>query len=238
MEKVIHRADSRGVTRNGWLTSYHTFSFADYFDRDRVNFGAIRVINEDTVKGGAGYAPHPHDNMEVITIPLEGYLEHEENLGGKGIIGPGQMQALSAGSGIVHSEYNASLTEPLRFLQIWVFTRMDNVKPRYEDITLGKSPKNKLQLILAPEKQATPNVGWIHQRAWFYMARLDKGKRVEHDFHTESGGVYLFVISGSVTLEGETLHASDGMGVWETDRVVIKATEPSHILLMEVPMRF
>jgi redox-sensitive bicupin YhaK (pirin superfamily) len=238
MKKVIHRAESRGLTASSWLQSRHTFSFADYLDRDRINFGAIRVINDDVVQGGTGYAPHPHDNIEVVTIPLEGAFRHEESLGGQGIIYPGQIQVLSAGSGLIHSEYNANLTAPLKFLQIWVFTQMDNVRPRYDDITLAKPVKNKLQLIVAPEKEATPTVGWIHQRVWFYLAELDKGKSVVHDFHSENGGVYLFVISGSVSLEGETLAERDGMGVWETDRVVIKAATPARILLMEVPMKF
>ncbi len=238
MKKVIHRSESRGLTANRWLQSRHTFSFADYFDRDRINFGAIRVINDDTVADGTGYAPHPHDNIEVVTIPLEGAFRHEESLGGSGTIYPGQIQVLSAGSGLVHSEYNANLTEPLKFLQIWVFSHMDNVKPRYEDITLAKSVKNKLQLIVAPEKEGTATVGWIHQRVWFYLAGLEKGKSVTHDLHSRNSGVYLFVISGSISSEGETLGQRDGMGIWETDMVAVRAETPSRILLMEVPMKF
>lgn len=238
MKKVVHKAESRGLTSNSWLESRHTFSFADYFDRERINFGAIRVINDDTVQGGTGYAPHPHDNIEVITIPLEGAFRHEESLGDHGIIYPGQIQVLSAGSGIVHSEFNANLTEPLKFLQIWVFTQMDNVKPRYEDITLARTAKNRLQLIVAPEKEASATVGWIHQRVWFYLAEMDKGKSVSHTLHSEKNGVYLFVISGSIACEGETLDRRDGLGIWETDRITLKATSPSRILLMEVPMKF
>ncbi len=238
MKTVIHRAESRGLTANGWLKSFHTFSFADYFDRDRINFGAIRVINDDTVQGGAGYAPHPHDNIEVVTIPLEGALEHEESLGDKGILRTGQIQALSAGSGITHSEYNVSLTDELKFLQVWVFSRMDNVKPRYSNVTPGKPVKNELQLVVAPEKEGSATVGWINQRAWFYLAGLERGKSVAHNVHSSNSGVYLFVISGNVACEGEKLKSRDGMGLWETGGLTVTAETPARILLMEVPMKF
>lgn len=232
---VLHRAETRGNANHGWLQSYHTFSFANYYNPERMHFGVLRVLNDDTVQGGMGFGTHPHDNMEIISIPLEGDLEHKDSMGNTAVIRNGDVQVMSAGTGIKHSEYNKNKNSQVKFLQIWVFPNKRNVTPRYDQITLDAADrKNKLQQILSPN----PNDAgvWIHQDAWFHLTDLDKGKSIEYKIKKAGNGVYAFVLSGDVTINGQSLHRRDGLGIWDTNELSIAADSHTELLLMEVPM--
>ena len=233
---MIHKADTRGHANHGWLDSHHTFSFARYHDPARVNFGVLRVLNDDNVKGGMGFGQHPHDNMEIISIPLKGSLEHGDNTGGHGIIKSGEVQIMSAGSGIVHSEKNASKTEAVNFLQIWVFPKEENIIPRYDQKEFNSNERiNKLQTVISPEKENISAL-WINQDAWFHLGNLKKGFTTDYALKKNGNGVYAFIIEGEVTINGQKLNKRDGLGVWETDKISISADTDTEVLLMEVPM--
>jgi len=234
---VIHKADTRGHANHGWLDSYHTFSFANYHDPERVHFGALRVLNDDTVSGGMGFGTHPHDNMEIISIPLEGDLEHRDSMGTVAVIKQGDIQVMSAGTGIQHSEKNKKQDQPVKFLQIWVFPNKRNVEPRYGQITLNSEDrKNKLQQILSPNPEDSGV--WIHQNAWFHLAKLDNGKEVKYDLKKEGNGIYVFVLEGDVSINDQKLNRRDGMEITKTKELNIKADSDTELLLMEVPMVF
>jgi quercetin 2,3-dioxygenase len=235
MKTILHKANTRGHANHGWLDSYHTFSFAGYYDPTRVNFGALRVLNDDVVAGGAGFGQHPHDNMEIISIPLRGALEHGDNTGGHGIIKSGEVQIMSAGSGIAHSEKNASKTEDVNFLQIWVFPKERNIQPRYDQKLFSAADRiNKFQTVVSPEK----NNGalWINQDAWFSLGKLNEGESTQYTINKKGNGVYAFVIDGDVTIENQKLNKRDGLGIWETDALTIVADKNAEVLLIEVPM--
>lgn len=235
MKTVIHKAETRGHANHGWLNSHHTFSFAGYHDPSRVHFGALRVLNDDIVQGGRGFGQHPHDNMEIISIPLKGTLEHGDNTGGRGIIKSGEVQIMSAGSGIAHSEKNASPTEAVNFLQIWVFPKEKNIQPRYDQKLFSAEERiNKFQTVVAPEKNDSSL--WINQDAWFSLGNLQSGSTTEYTLNKNNSGVYAFVIEGDVTINGEKLNKRDGLGVWDTDKLSIVADSNAEVLLMEVPM--
>lgn len=235
MKTIIHKAASRGHARHGWLDTYHTFSFADYYDPKRVHFGALRVLNDDTIAPGKGFDTHPHNNMEIITIPLEGDLEHKDSMGNKGIIRHGQVQVMSAGTGIMHSEYNANNDQDVKLLQIWVFPNKRNVEPRYDMISISDLGKeNELFQILSPDPD--DEGVWIHQDAWFHLGYLDKGWQGDYVLKEKNHGVYLFIISGEVDINGQNMDKRDGMGIWETSKISINAIKDAHVLLMEVPM--
>jgi redox-sensitive bicupin YhaK (pirin superfamily) len=232
---VLHKADTRGHANHGWLNSYHSFSFANYYNPERMHFGVLRVLNDDTVQGGRGFGAHPHDNMEIISIPLEGDLEHKDSMGNTTVIKNGDVQVMSAGTGISHSEYNKNRDQLVKFLQIWVFPNKRNVTPRYDQITLNLADrKNKLQQILSPN--ADDEGVWIHQNAWFHLGALDKDFTTQYHIKSPGNGVYAFVINGDVTVGGQALHARDGFGIWNVDTIDIKADSNAEILLMEVPM--
>jgi redox-sensitive bicupin YhaK (pirin superfamily) len=235
MKTVLHKAETRGHANHGWLNSHHTFSFAGYHDPSRINFGALRVLNDDIVAGGRGFGQHPHDNMEIISIPLKGELEHGDNAGGHGIIKSGEVQIMSAGSGIAHSEKNASSTEAVNFLQIWVFPKVKNIQPRYDQkLFPAEERMNKFQIVVSPEKDN--NGLWINQDAWFLLGKLSTGFSTEYALNKKSNGVYAFVIEGDVTVNGQKLNKRDGLGVWDTDKLSIAADSEAEVLLMEVPM--
>lgn len=235
MKTILHRAETRGHANHGWLDSHHTFSFAGYQDPSRVHFGMLRVLNDDIVKGGMGFGRHPHDNMEIVSIPLRGALEHGDNTGGHGIIRSGEVQIMSAGSGIAHSEKNASSTEDVNFLQIWVFPKERNIQPRYEQkLFESKDRVNKFQVVVSPEKNETSL--WINQDAWFNLASLKKDSVTDYKLHDSSHGVYAFIIEGNVTINGQPLNKRDGFGVWDTDSVSVTASDDAEVLLIEVPM--
>lgn len=235
MKTTLHKANTRGHANHGWLDSHHTFSFAGYHNPTRVNFGALRVLNDDIVTGGMGFGQHPHDNMEIVSIPLKGALEHGDNTGGRGIIKSGEVQIMSAGSGIVHSEKNASKTEAVNFLQIWVFPKERDIKPRYDQKVFASADRhNELQAIISPEKDS--NGLWINQDAWFVLGNFSKDFSTEYTLNKNSNGVYAFVIEGDVTINEQKLNKRDGLGVWDTDKISITADTDAEILLIEVPM--
>lgn len=235
MEKIIHRADTRGHADHGWLNSYHTFSFAGYYNPERIHFGALRVLNDDVVKGGMGFGAHPHDNMEIVSIPLSGALEHRDNTGRHTIIRSNDVQIMSAGTGIVHSEFNASKIEPVNFLQIWVFPKLRNIQPRYEQKTFDPEHRvNRLQVVVSPEKDGEGV--WINQDAWFSLGKFDAAQRVTYAPYLPSNGVYLFVINGEIELAGEILKKRDAIGLCNFDTIDIRALADTELLLMEVPM--
>lgn len=235
MKTILHKANTRGHANHGWLDSYHTFSFAGYHDPTRIHFGALRVLNDDVVKGGAGFGQHPHDNMEIISIPLRGALEHGDNTGGHGIIKSGEVQIMSAGSGIAHSEKNASKTEDVNFLQIWVFPKEKNIQPRYDQKLFPASDRiNKFQTVVSPEKSS--GALWINQNAWFSLGKFDKTATIEYTLNKQGNGVYAFVIEGDVTINDQKLNKRDGFGVWDVEKISIVSDSQSEVLLMEVPM--
>ena len=236
--KIIHRSNTRGAANHGWLNAKHSFSFANYYNPDRIHFGVLRVLNDDTVAPGMGFGKHPHDNMEIVTIPLEGAIEHKDSMGNQGVINYGDVQVMSAGTGIQHSEFNASKTELLKLFQIWLFPNKKNVQPRYDQVTLDiKDRRNKLQQILAPETEG--NGLWIHQDAWFSMGVLDKDFSVDYTIKRKGNGVYVMVVKGSVTIDGETLNERDAIGLWDIDTLSIKAdSQDAEVLVMDVPMGF
>jgi redox-sensitive bicupin YhaK (pirin superfamily) len=233
---VLHPAATRGHANHGWLDSYHTFSFANYYNPERMHFGVLRVLNDDTVAPGMGFGTHPHDNMEIISIPLEGDLEHKDSMGNVATIRHGDIQVMSAGTGIRHSEYNKNKDKQVKFVQIWVFPNKRNVSPRYDQITLNVPDRqNRLQQILSPDPH---DAGvWIHQDAWFHLGVFDKGKEAEYAVKKKGNGVYAFVLRGSFTLNGQLLHTRDGFGIWDINRIHLRSeTKDSEILLMDVPM--
>jgi quercetin 2,3-dioxygenase len=233
---VLHKAETRGNANHGWLNSYHTFSFANYYNPERMNFGVLRVLNDDTVSEGRGFGTHPHDNMEIISIPLSGDLEHQDSMGNKTVIRNGDVQVMSAGTGIKHSEYNKNTDKLVKFLQIWVFPNKRNVTPRYDQITLNLEDRhNTLQQILSPNAE---DAGvWIHQNAWFHLGSLDKGFQTEYKLKGGTGnGVYAFLLSGEMSINGQKLNARDGFGIWDTQSFELVADAASEILLMEIPM--
>ena len=233
---ILHKAETRGDADHGWLHSRHTFSFADYYDPERTHFGALRVLNDDWVAPGMGFDTHPHTNMEIISIPLEGDLEHKDSMGNVSVIKNGDIQVMSAGTGIRHSEYNKNKDKPVKFLQIWVFPDRQNVQPRYDQVTLNLDDRhNKLQQILSPSPD--DEGVWIYQNAWFHLGRFDKGIVDAYNFKTKGNGVYFFVLSGEITVDDQQLKTRDGFGIWNTEMITIKADSESEILLMEVPMK-
>lgn len=232
---VIHKADTRGDANHGWLKSKHSFSFANYYNPDRMHFGVLRVLNDDSVEAGMGFGTHPHDNMEIISIPLEGDLEHKDSMNNVAVIKSGDIQVMSAGTGIYHSEYNKSKEKPVKFLQIWVFPNKRNVTPRYDQITLNLADRhNKLQQILSPN----PNDEgvWIHQDAWFHLGKFDKGVSTEYNFKKQGNGLYVFNLNGTLKINGQAIETRDGFGIWDTNKVSIQAETDAEFLLMEVPM--
>ena len=236
MKTVLHKANTRGHANHGWLDTRHTFSFANYRNPERMHFGVLRVLNDDRVAAGRGFGRHPHDNMEIISIPLEGDLEHKDSMGNVATIRQGDVQVMSAGTGIYHSEYNKNKDQEVKFLQIWMFPRQKNVAPRYDQITLNNNNlRNKLYQILSP----SPNDEgvWVHQDAWFHLGNLEKGCRESYRVKRSGNGVYAFVLEGRVTIAGQPLEKRDGFGMWDTDSFEIVADADTKLLLMDVPMQ-
>jgi redox-sensitive bicupin YhaK (pirin superfamily) len=235
---ILHKAETRGHANHGWLDSYHTFSFANYYNPERMNFGALRVLNDDRIDPGMGFGKHPHDNMEIISIPLSGDLEHKDSMGNVAVIKSGDIQVMSAGTGITHSEYNKNTDRAGKFLQIWVIPNQYNVTPRYDQITLNPQEQhNKLHQIVSPDSD--DDGVWINQDAWFHLGVFDKDFVVEYPLKKEGNGVYAFVIKGQFTILNIDLNSRDGLGITNTNNITIKSTsQDSEILIMEVPMTF
>lgn len=235
MKTILHKANTRGHADHGWLNSYHTFSFAGYYNKERMHFGALRVLNDDTVTAGMGFGKHPHDNMEIISIPLSGDLEHNDTTGRHEIIKQGDVQIMSAGSGIAHSEKNANDIKEVKFLQIWVMPKERNIEPRYEQKYFPlQNRKNALQTVVAPDDA---NAVWINQNAWFTLGNLDRTKTSNYTLHDTKSGVYVFVLKGDVTINGIELQQRDGLAIEEFEALDIKADSNTDFLIIEVPMQ-
>ena len=234
---VLHKAGTRGDARHGWLHSRHTFSFANYYNPERIHFGALRVINDDIVEAGMGFGTHPHDNMEIISIPLEGDLEHKDSMGNVAVIRHGDIQVMSAGTGIFHSEYNQNKDRSVKFLQIWIFPKKKQVKPRYDQLTLNVADRrNRLQQVLSPDLE--DEGVWIHQNAWFHLGNFDQGMTAEYQVKAKGNGVYAFIISGDMSINGQSLNPRDGFGLWDVESLSFKADSDTEILLLEVPLKW
>ena len=233
---VLHKAGTRGHADHGWLNAHHTFSFANYYDPERMHFGVLRVLNDDAIAAGKGFGTHPHDNMEIITIPLSGTIEHKDSMGNSGTSAAGEVQVMSAGTGITHSEFNHKQDAELRLLQIWVFPNKRNVTPRYGQITLQPaSAENGFEQILSPSPDDAGM--WIHQDAWFTMGRFDPGQRTGYVVKRSGNGVYAFVLEGEATINGQALTQRDGLGIWDVESIdITSGANGAHILLMDVPM--
>ena len=235
MKTVYHKASSRGHADHGWLKANHSFSFANYYDPDKVHFGVLRVLNDDQIAPGRGFGTHPHDNMEIISIPLEGALRHKDNMGNTEVVRSGDVQVMSAGTGITHSEINANSDQVMKLLQIWLFPNQKDVAPRYDQISIRDiESKNEFYQILSPDKE--DQGVWIHQDAWFHLGEFDQNVTTTYDVKSKGNGVYVFVIEGNAEIDGQSLNLRDGLGVWDTDQFEIKVDEGSRILLMDVPM--
>lgn len=235
LQYTLHKAETRGDANHGWLQSKHTFSFANYYDANRMHFGVLRVLNDDTVSAGMGFGTHSHNNMEIISIPLEGDLEHKDSMGNTTVIRKGDIQIMSAGTGIQHSEYNKNKDAEVKFLQIWIIPNKKNVTPRYDQITLNPlDRKNQLQQIISPYPD---DAGiWIHQNAWFYLADFDTDFSLSYSLKSKENGLYIFILNGQIQINDLTLHSRDGLGIWDTDRIEINVSANTSFLLMDLPM--
>jgi len=232
---VLHKSESRGEANHGWLQAKHSFSFANFYNPEKINFGALRVLNDDIIAAGMGFGMHPHDNMEIITIPLEGALQHKDSMGNTSIIEKGDIQVMSAGTGIRHSEFNPNKDNEVKLLQIWVIPNAQNVEPRYDQITLSKK-NNSLQQIISPNKNEDGI--WIHQNAWFHIGNFNSGKTIDYHLKMNENGIYVFNISGEISVNGENLYQRDALGIWNTNKIEINTKSDSEFLIIEVPMEW
>lgn len=235
MKKIIHKAGSRGHFDYGWLKTNYSFSFSNYYDPERINFGMLRVLNDDIIEGGQGFGTHPHNDMEIVTVPLEGALAHKDSTGSEGVIYPDEIQVMSAGTGIQHSEYNHLSNGTTKLLQLWIFPDKKGHEPRYKQKFFDSDErKNKLQYIVTPEKK-DDNL-WLNQDGYLSLTDLEKNKFLEYKIHSKGNGVYLFLIDGEILVDDESLLKRDGIGIWETDEFSMTANENSRVLFIEVPM--
>ncbi|WP_304232144.1 pirin family protein [Jiulongibacter sediminis] len=236
MTKTIYRAKDRGHANHGWLDTYHTFSFAGYYNPDRIHFGALRVLNDDTVSGGMGFGTHPHDNMEIVSIPLEGALEHKDTMGNTTVIKKGEVQIMSAGTGVQHSEKNHSSQDTVKFLQIWVFPEERGLEPRYEQKLFNEEDRlNQWQTVVSPMDSIDPGVK-INQNSWFSMTKLEEGRSLTYQLKNNKNGVFIFNLSGSAKVADEILENRDGIGIKDINKIEVNATIDAELLVMEVPM--
>lgn len=235
MNTVLHKAADRGAADHGWLNAKHSFSFAGFYNPDKVHFGGLRVLNDDIVAGGGGFPTHPHDNMEIVTIPLKGALQHKDSTGGEGIIEAGDVQIMSAGTGVRHSEFNASATEAVNLFQCWVFPKVENIKPRYDQRKFELADREgKWQIVVSPIE--ADNALWINQDARFLLTNIKAGNTQAYSNALSGNGVYIMVIKGTVTINGTELNDRDALGVWEADSFDITANTDAELLAIEVPM--
>ena len=235
MKTILHKSDTRGHADHGWLNSYHSFSFANYHNPERMNFGVLRVLNDDMVAAGRGFGTHPHSNMEIISIPLEGDLQHMDDMGNSTVIKSGDVQVMSAGTGVSHSEHNKNKNELVKFLQIWVIPNKKDVVPRYDQISIKNiETKNSFYQILSPNED--DNGVWIHQDAWFHLGDYESDKTDSYSIKKEGNGVYIFVLEGDIVVNDQNLNKRDGYGIWETDSFTLHSNSTAKVLVMEVPM--
>lgn len=236
MKTVLHKSNERGHADHGWLKAYHTFSFASWYNPEQVHFGMLRVLNDDTVAPGTGFGRHPHDNMEIVTIPLKGELKHSDSTGGSGIIKAGEVQIMSAGKGVFHSEMNPSQDEAVSLLQTWVFPKERNIEPRYDQRAFPKEERlGKLRVVVSPDEK--DGGMWINQDAWYSLGSFDAETTIDYTMHKPGNGVYIFVIEGSVEAAGQKADKRDGLGVWDAETFPVKIGAGSELLLIEVPMK-
>jgi redox-sensitive bicupin YhaK (pirin superfamily) len=236
MKKTFHTSGTRGEANHGWLHAKHSFSFAQFFNPERIQFGALRVLNDDVIAPGMGFGTHPHNNMEIITIPLEGAIEHKDSMDNIGVVAVDEIQVMSAGTGVSHSEYNKNKDQPLNLLQLWVLPNQQNVVPRYDQKNIKSLKKtNTLYPVITPNHDDAGM--WIHQDAWFHLGDFNQKTTVPYSLHKEGNGVYAFMIEGGASIEGESLEKRDALGLWETEGFSITAEKNSRILMVEVPMK-
>ncbi len=236
MGSILYKAETRGQANHGWLNARHSFSFANYYNPERMHFGVLRVLNDDTIAGGKGFGMHPHDNMEIITIPIEGDLEHKDNMGNSAVVKQGDVQVMSAGTGVYHSEFNPNEDKETKLFQIWLFPNRKDVEPRYDQISIRNIEKeNEFYQILSPNKN--DQGVWIHQDAWFSLGKFDAEKSAVYKLNKKGNGVYIFVIEGDIEIEGQKLHKRDALGLWDITEVEVLAQTMAHVLLMELPMQ-
>lgn len=237
MKTIIHKSDSRGFANHGWLKSYHTFSFANYHNPERMNFGMLRVLNDDVVQPKMGFGTHPHQNMEIISIPIKGALSHKDSMGNKRAIDVGEVQVMSAGTGLTHSEFNDSKTDEVNFLQLWILPEELNVEPNYEQRQFSnEEKKNQLQTVVAPKNKLEGNALPISQQAYIYRTNLDSKKAIDLKVKSAKNGFYIFVVEGEVEVKNITLSRRDALGVYETESIKISANQNSELIIIEVPM--
>jgi quercetin 2,3-dioxygenase len=233
MKTIIHKANTRGHFNYGWLDTYHTFSFARYYDPERLNFGALRVLNDDIIKPDTGFGKHPHDNMEIISIPLIGKLKHKDSMGHEEVINTGEVQVMSAGTGIFHEEYNGSTKDDVNLLQIWIHPNKNNVTPRYDQkLFNAEDALNKWQEIVSNQNGETL---MINQNAKISRVFLSEGQEIYYSLNKDSFGCYIFNVSGNITVENIELSDRDGLGVYETEKIKIKANSDAYLINLEVP---
>jgi quercetin 2,3-dioxygenase len=237
MKTTVHRSENRGHANHGWLNAKHSFSFASWYDPTKIHFGALRVLNDDEVAQGMGFGKHPHENMEIITLVQQGALEHKDSMGNGSIMRANDVQVMSAGTGVFHSEFNPSKEEPLRLFQIWVFPDKGNAVPRYDQKTfLPEGRKNQWQEIIKPDTQTDGEAIFIHQQAWFNLTDLDAGASLNYTVKKEGNGVYVFIIEGEAEVAGEKLNRRDAIGITDFASFDLKASADARILVMDVPM--
>lgn len=235
MKTIFHPEASRGHANHGWLNAKHSFSFASWYNPERIHFGALRVLNDDIVAPGMGFDTHPHDNMEIITIPLKGAIAHKDSMGNSSTINAGEIQVMSAGTGVMHSEFNPLKDQELNLFQIWIFPNKRNVEPRYDQqkITVDEHPNEFVQ-ILSPNAE---DAGvWIHQNAWFHMGKFTEDKDVTYTLKDPANGLYVMQVEGSSVIEGQQLNRRDAIGVEGTESVTLHIQKNATVLLLEVPM--
>ncbi len=235
MKAIIHKANERGHANHGWLNAHHSFSFANWYDPSKIHFGMLRVLNDDIVAGGQGFGMHPHNNMEIITIILKGELQHKDNMGNGSVIRPGDVQVMSAGTGVMHSEFNPSATNEVNLFQLWIFPKEDGIKPRYDQKTFDASLRNnKVQTVASGFKKNGEL--YIHQDAAISLARIENNSTIDYSLSKKGNGVYIMVVEGEVEINGEKLDRRDSIGVSETDFISIKGNKNSEVMIIDVPM--
>lgn len=235
MKTILHKANERGHASHGWLDSWHSFSFSEYYNPSKMQFGALRVLNDDYIQAGYGFPKHPHSNMEIVTIPLYGDLEHKDSTGRHAIIRQNDVQIMSAGRGIQHSEMNPNRDKEVNLLQIWVFPKQEDIEPRYQQKTFTpETRKNNLLTVVAPDDEQAV---WINQDAWFSLVTAGKGFTTDYTIRKQGNGVYVFVITGTVSVNGTQLEQRDALGVWDTNRFTLTAGTDAEVLLIDIPMQ-
>ena len=234
MKTIFHEADKRGHVNFGWLDSHHSFSFGQYYDQNKMQFGMLRVLNDDIITGGTGFGKHPHDNMEIISIPLTGSLAHTDSTGTEAVINENDVQIMSAGTGIKHAEYNHQKDSATNFLQIWILPKEKNIEPRYDQKTFKRDDRsNQFQTVVAPDDE---NAVWINQNAWLSLSDLSAGTSINYQVKKAGNGVYAFVLNGSITINGQSIFKRDALGIWDTETINIMADTDTELLLIDVPM--